>query len=58
VEYPFIFPILNLPSFQDAFPVLTTGRNNMPNFTGALTPEQLSDVSAFVVRVVAMTEAE
>jgi len=42
-------PLNKLASIQDAFTVLTTGRNNMPNFTGALTPEQLRDVSAFVV---------
>jgi len=42
-------PLNNLESVQAAFAVLTTGRNNMPNFNGALTPEQLRDVSAFVV---------
>jgi alcohol dehydrogenase (cytochrome c) len=42
-------PLNNLESLSAAFAVLTTGRNNMPNFTGALSPEQLRDVTAFVV---------
>ena len=42
-------PLNNLRSAKDAVAVLVTGRNNMPNFSTALTAEQLRDVSAFVV---------
>jgi len=42
-------PLNNLTDIRDAITVVSSGRNNMPNFTGALTPEQIRDVSGFVV---------
>ena len=42
-------PLNNLTDIRDAITVVSTGRNNMPNFNGALTPEQIRDVSGFIV---------
>ena len=42
-------PLDNLKALRDVITMVSTGRNNMPNFTGALSPEQIRDVSAFVV---------
>lgn len=42
-------PLNNLTDIRAAMSVVTTGRNNMPGFTGALTPEQIRDVSAYIV---------
>ena len=36
-----------------AIRTVTAGRNNMPPFRGAFTPEQIRDVSAYVVEVLA-----
>jgi len=41
-------PLNNLTGIQDAVNVVSSGRNAMPNFTGALTPEQIRDVSGYV----------
>jgi quinohemoprotein ethanol dehydrogenase len=42
-------PLNKLTDIKAIQTVVATGRNNMPNFTGALTPEQIRDVSGFVV---------
>jgi quinohemoprotein ethanol dehydrogenase len=42
-------PLNKLTAIKDVMTVVSTGRNNMPNFTGALSPEQIRDVSGFVV---------
>ena len=42
-------PLNNLTDIRTAITVVTTGRNAMPVFKGALTPEQIRDVSGFVV---------
>jgi len=41
-------PLNNISSITDVITIVSTGRNQMPNFTGALTPEQIRDVSGFV----------
>lgn len=42
-------PLNNMKDIRDVITMVSTGRNNMPNFTGALSPEQIRDVSGFVV---------
>ena len=42
-------PLNNLANIRDAITIVTTGRNDMPTFSGALTPEQIRDVSGFVL---------
>lgn len=42
-------PLNNLTDIRDVITIASTGRNNMPNFTGALTPEQIRDIAGFVV---------
>lgn len=42
-------PLNNLTDIRTAITVVTTGRNAMPTFYGALTPEQIRDVSGYVV---------
>jgi mono/diheme cytochrome c family protein len=37
------------PAFQEAVEVITNGRGAMPAFGGQLSPEQIRDVSAFIV---------
>jgi alcohol dehydrogenase (cytochrome c) len=41
-------PLNNVSSITEVVTIVSTGRNQMPNFTGALTPEQIRDVSGFV----------
>jgi quinohemoprotein ethanol dehydrogenase len=42
-------PLNNITDIRDAIFIVSTGRNSMPTFTGALTPEQIRDVSGYVV---------
>ncbi len=42
-------PLNNITDIRDVITIVSTGRNNMPNFTGALSPEQIRDVGGFVV---------
>jgi quinohemoprotein ethanol dehydrogenase len=42
-------PLNNITDIRDAITIVSTGRNSMPTFTGALTPEQIRDVSGYVV---------
>ncbi|MDT8399781.1 MAG: PQQ-binding-like beta-propeller repeat protein [Pseudomonadales bacterium] len=42
-------PLNNLADIRTAITIVTTGRNNMPSFNGALSPQQIRDVSAYVV---------
>lgn len=44
-------PLNNLRDIREAIRVVTTGRNAMPAFHGALTPEQIRDVSGYVLEV-------
>jgi alcohol dehydrogenase (cytochrome c) len=39
----------SMGDINDAITIVTRGRNNMPTFFGALTPEQIRDVSTYVV---------
>lgn len=41
-------PLNNLTDITDVITIVSTGRNAMPTFTGALTPEQIRDVSGYV----------
>ena len=41
-------PLNNVSAILDVVTIVSTGRNAMPNFTGALTPEQIRDVSGYV----------
>jgi mono/diheme cytochrome c family protein len=42
-------PLNNLSDIRTAIGVVSTGRNAMPAFTGALSPEQIRDVSGYIV---------
>jgi mono/diheme cytochrome c family protein len=42
-------PLNNLTDIRAAISVVTTGRNAMPAFNGALSPEQIRDVSGYIV---------
>jgi quinohemoprotein ethanol dehydrogenase len=42
-------PLNNLTDIRQAITIVTTGRNQMPSFNGALQPEQIRDVSAYVL---------
>ncbi|MDC0598745.1 PQQ-binding-like beta-propeller repeat protein [Gammaproteobacteria bacterium] len=42
-------PLNTLTDINQAITVVTTGQNSMPTFGGALTPEQIRDVSAYVL---------
>ena len=42
-------PLNNMTDIRDVITIVSSGRNNMPNFTGALSPEQIRDVGGFVV---------
>jgi alcohol dehydrogenase (cytochrome c) len=42
-------PLNNLTDIRAAISVVTTGRNAMPTFNGALSPEQIRDVSGYIV---------
>jgi quinohemoprotein ethanol dehydrogenase len=42
-------PLNNLAAIGEVITIVSTGRNAMPTFTGALSPEQIRDVSGYVV---------
>jgi len=42
-------PLNNMTDIRDVITIVSTGRNTMPNFTGALSPEQIRDISGYVV---------
>jgi len=42
-------PLNNMTDIRDVITIVSTGRNNMPTFTGALSPEQIRDISGYVV---------
>jgi alcohol dehydrogenase (cytochrome c) len=44
-------PLVNMKDFALAIQTVTAGRNNMPPFSATFTPEQVRDVSAYVVSV-------
>jgi alcohol dehydrogenase (cytochrome c) len=46
-------PLDKVADFNAALQTVTAGRNNMPSFRSSFTPEQIRDVSAFVVTALA-----
>jgi alcohol dehydrogenase (cytochrome c) len=50
-------PLDKVADFDAALQTVTDGRNNMPPFRSAFTPEQLRDVSAYVVQALASRPA-
>jgi alcohol dehydrogenase (cytochrome c) len=50
-------PLDKIADFDAAIQTVTNGRNNMPPFRSAFTPEQIRDVSAYVVRTLASRPA-
>jgi quinohemoprotein ethanol dehydrogenase len=46
-------PLDKVADFNAAIQTVTAGRNNMPSFRGSFTPEQIRDVSAYVVQTLA-----
>jgi alcohol dehydrogenase (cytochrome c) len=46
-------PLDKVADFNAAIQTVTAGRNNMPSFRSAFTPEQIRDVSAYVVQTLA-----
>jgi alcohol dehydrogenase (cytochrome c) len=46
-------PLDKVADFNAAIQMVTAGRNNMPSFRSAFTPEQIRDVSAYVVQTLA-----
>ena len=46
-------PLDKVADFDAAIQTVTAGRNNMPPFSSAFTPEQIRDVSAYVVQSLA-----
>ena len=46
-------PLDKVADFNAAIQTVTAGRNNMPPFRSAFTPEQIRDVSAYVVQTLA-----
>jgi alcohol dehydrogenase (cytochrome c) len=46
-------PLVSVRDLAAAMQTVTTGRNDMPAFRAAFTPEQIRDVSAYVVEVLA-----
>jgi len=51
-------PLDRVSDLAAAMQTVTAGRNNMPPFRTAFTPEQIRDVSAYVVGVIAAGRAE
>ena len=49
--------LVGMKDFAAAMQTVTAGRNNMPPFSSAFTPEQIRDVSAYVVEVLAAKPA-
>jgi mono/diheme cytochrome c family protein len=50
-------PLVTLKDLAAAAQTVTAGRNNMPPFRTTFTPEQIRDVSAYVVEALAGGEA-
>ena len=50
-------PLGGVRDLAAAIQTVTAGRNNMPPFSAAFTPEQIRDVSAYVVEALALPEA-
>ena len=50
-------PLDKVADFNAAIQTVTAGRNNMPSFRSAFTPEQVRDVSAYVVQTLAAGSA-
>jgi quinohemoprotein ethanol dehydrogenase len=46
-------PLDGVRDLADTIQTVTAGRNNMPPFRTALTPEQIRDVSGYVIEVLA-----
>jgi len=46
-------PLDKVADFNAAIQTVTAGRNNMPSFRSSFTPEQIRDVSAYVVQTLA-----
>jgi cytochrome c6 len=46
-------PLDKIRDLDAAIATVTNGRNNMPPFRGAFTPEQIRDVSVYVVEALA-----
>jgi cytochrome c6 len=46
-------PLDKVRDLDAAIATVTNGRNNMPSFRGAFTPEQIRDVSVYVVEALA-----
>jgi len=46
-------PLVGVKDFSLAMQTVTSGRNSMPPFSATFTPEQVRDVSAYVVQVLA-----
>jgi mono/diheme cytochrome c family protein len=46
-------PLDKVADFTAAIQTVTAGRNNMPSFRSSFTPEQIRDVSAYVVQTLA-----
>ena len=46
-------PLDKMRDLDAAIATVTNGRNNMPPFRGAFTPEQIRDVSVYVVEALA-----
>ena len=46
-------PLAGVKDFSLAMQTVTSGRNSMPPFSATFTPEQVRDVSAYVVQVLA-----
>jgi quinohemoprotein ethanol dehydrogenase len=51
-------PLDKVADFNAAIQTVTAGRNNMPSFSSSFTPEQIRDVSAYVVRSLAARPAQ
>ena len=51
-------PLDKVADFNAAIQTVTAGRNNMPSFRTSFTPEQIRDVSAYVVTSLAAKEAK
>ena len=51
-------PLDKLADFNAAIQTVTAGRNNMPSFRASFTPEQIRDVSAYVVTSLAAKETK
>jgi mono/diheme cytochrome c family protein len=51
-------PLDKVVDFNAAMQTVTTGRNTMPSFRSSFTPEQIRDVSAYVVQSLATSRTK